>query len=77
MEKNTLQQRLEIAKSSFPAGTKIFNMVLGSIGTVQGEPFSYGETLKVFLPVRYGEEIYSDEISSIIPQTARIGRPRK
>jgi len=77
MEKDTLQQQLEIARNSFPTGTKVFNTVLGSIGTVLGEPFASKDGSKMFLPVRYDEEIYSDDITSIVPQTARIGRPRK
>lgn len=56
---------------------KVFNITLGSIGTVQGDPFISEDGSRMFLPVAYNEETYCDDIASVVPQTARIGRPRK
>jgi hypothetical protein len=60
MEKNTLQQKLEIASFNFPMGTKVCNFKIGTVGEVSGKPFAAPGLKKIFIPVVYEEEHLED-----------------
>lgn len=61
MEKNTLQQKLQIAKDRFLLGVKVCNYKIGSVGIVSDEPFIDVKSNKIFIVVTYEErEFYED-----------------
>jgi len=65
MEKDTLQQRLEIAEVSFPIGAKVCNLRLGSVGIISGKPFISESMTFIFLPVDYPYGQVHDDIESL------------
>lgn len=67
MEKNSVQQRLEIARHIFPAGTKVCNSRIGSVGYVDGSPFFDVISQRVFLPVKYIESSCFEDVEFLIP----------
>ena len=54
MEGSELQQRLQIAKDSFPVGSKVCNSRIGTIGIVCDTPCFEPGIDTVFIPVSYG-----------------------
>jgi hypothetical protein len=66
MEKNTLQQKIEIAKAGFPVGCKVCNVKLGSVGIVSGEPFTEDPPSKVFVPVSYNGVMHQEDAEYIV-----------
>ena len=77
MEKNILQQKLEIAKEEFPIGAKVCNVKIGTIGTVSGEPIADLRHHKIFLPVTYEEqEFHEDAECLFVVKTVKKGLKR-
>lgn len=77
MEKNALQQKVEIVKVEFPIGCKICNIKLGSIGIVSGEPLIETTVSKIFVPVSYGDAVYQDDVECIIKIDALTNRSKE
>ena len=65
MEKNTLQQKLEISKEDFPVGAKVCNFKVGTVGTVSGEPFVDLNLQRIFIPVVYEEQSFHEDAEQV------------
>lgn len=65
MEKNTLQQKFEIAKFEFPIGTKVCNYKIGTIGTVSDKPFVDLSLQKIFVSVIYDDLNFHEDVEQI------------
>ena len=77
MEENTLQQKLQIAKHSFPLGCKVCNYKIGSVGEVTGDPFADLKSQKIFLSVTYFDQAFLEDVEGIFKvSTVKKGSQR-
>ena len=73
MEPNTLEQKYEILTGSFPVGTKVCNIRIGSVGLVVSMPRVFDQM--VFLRVKYDFGTYDENTDLLVPvQSVRKGR---
>ena len=76
MEKNTLQQKLDMAITEFSIGSKVCNYKIGTVGTVSGQPIVSFYNSKIFIPVSYGGKDFFEDAEQIfvvksVPKGAR------
>lgn len=61
MEKNTLQQKFDMAIAEFSIGSKVCNYKIGTVGIVSGQPIVSFQNSKIFIPVSYdGKDFFED-----------------
>ena len=61
MEKNTLQQKFDMAIMEFLTGSKVCNYKIGTVGIVSGHPIVSFHNSKIFIPVSYdGKDFFED-----------------
>lgn len=68
MEPTTLEQKSEILSGSFPVGSKVCNIRLGSVGFVVSDPKPFNE--KIFLRVRYEFGTFQEDVECLVPVTS-------
>lgn len=65
MEPNTIEQKYEILTGSFPLGSKVCNIRIGSVGFVVSNPRVFDQT--IFLRVRYEFGTYDENVDVLVP----------
>lgn len=65
MEPSTIEQRIEILKDLFPAGSKVCNVRLGSIGHIDSEPKLLEN--KIFIKVKYHFGLFLEDVEFLVP----------
>lgn len=65
MEPNTIEQKYEILTGSFPLGSKVCNIQMGSVGFVVSSPRVLDQA--IFLRVRYEFGTYDENVDILVP----------
>lgn len=66
MEKNLLEQKLQIAQYNFPIGSQVCNSKIGSVGVVTSLPLIDMKRQKIFLTVQYEKKLFFEDFESLL-----------